>query len=89
MIQILDWADTLKLLLSRRPKPAESRPQLEEVLEKWREVGADLDRHMDEIRVLLESEREQARVMSPLDKDTLFDLQEQLSQLQVFISPDF
>eukprot|EP00116_Pleurobrachia_bachei_P019145 sb/3479407/ len=86
VILILDWADTLKLFLTRRPKPAETREQLVKIVEKWREVEGDLGLKTQEIKVLLESGgREQARVMSPLDKDTLFDLQDQLAQLQVAV----
>ena len=86
VILILDWADTLKLFLTRRPKPSETREQLVNIVEKWREVAGDLGLKTQEIKVLLESGgREQARVMSPLDKDTLFDLQDQLAQLQVCI----
>ena len=85
VIAIANWAETLEAFLQRKIKPINSQKHLQEVLNRWKEVGEDLDSKYIEIENLLErdcSTPECHRIMSPLDKDTLHSLREQLVDLK-------
>ncbi|XP_063682956.1 alpha-actinin-like isoform X4 [Bolinopsis microptera] len=84
VVAVSDWAETLETFLQRRMKAIESRKQLREVQGKWKEVAEDLRTKCEEIEVLLQSDysTQDHRVMSPLDKDTLISLRNQLASLQ-------
>lgn len=84
VVAISDWAETLETFLQRKMKPIETRKQLREVQGKWKEVAEDLRSKCEEIEVLLQSDysTQDHRVMSPLDKDTLISLRNQLAGLQ-------